>query len=161
MTRGRYLGWLGLVLAVFWSRFLTCVEVSELAPRSLDPHGFGLFSGFLVAAAQTIPFCWLLLGGRRADIDTPVRTTAAQDAALILVIGSPTMLQLSYLRGLSIDTATPVILSSIAWMTLVAGLAVHRRPGVPSPHRAFAASPKLAWAVVVMTGLPVLALASG
>lgn len=106
---------------------LSQFDPADPVPYShFDYHGMGVISAWVVAAVFAAPVLWLaakvFLGGRaklgmfaRAQ-DTRV---TALSVAVAIGLGAPMHSQLAYLIGLPLSLATPVLISSLAWLLVV------------------------------------------
>ena len=152
------------VLAYF-ARPWSCLEALSLEVRppgqpnhSVDPHGFGALGAVLAALIFAFPVLWLLLRrwpeGRVPATPRPVRLARA--AAVVAVLGSPMLMQLSY-RSLPLAAAWPIYTVSIGWAVLVAALCLGGGRTVPGAQPAFDGHPRLAWGVVALIAAAKLA----
>jgi hypothetical protein len=143
-----------LAVLLFFARPLSCgVAISlEVKPPgehlgSVDAHGFGVLGAILSALFFAVPVLWLLL--QRSD--GPVRRRWGAGIATLVLVGSPMLLQLTYL-AMPIEWCWPVIASGALWLALVAVLAFggQRWPGA---QPAFDRYPITAWSVLALVAL--------
>jgi hypothetical protein len=146
--------WYAVATAAYFARPWSCAVALGLEVRppgdSVDPHGFGVMGAWLSALVLAMPILWLLL--QRRPTVAAGRPPLARTALLLLTVGTPMVLQLSY-RGLPLRWGWPIIVSSVGWLALVLTLCLARAAGAVSAHAAFDRSPLRAWAVLVAVAL--------
>jgi len=161
--------WLLLLFGLYAGRFFSCVSAlnREVRPadqpyNSVDPHGFLLVGAFFAALILLLPTCWLLFGGWTGPGYSPAatrrRTQILRAAAVLAIIGTPTLPQAFYLGALPFAATWPIAMSSAAWFAAVAVAMLHQSPRLPSAQRAFSEHPVLAWGAVLVTGVPAVAM---
>lgn len=146
-----------LIVLAYLARPWSCVEALGLEPRVADdpyarsdPHGFGLMGAMFSALVFIVPVLWLLLQRRPAAAGAvePARVWR-RSAAVLLVVGTPMLMQVPYF-WLPLGYGWPVVASSAAWFVLVAALCFYGGQTLPSVHAAFDRSPRIAWGVVAV-----------
>lgn len=154
--------WRAMVVLAYLARPWSAGVALDLEVRppdnpyaSVDPHGFGLGGLFLATLLGGAPVLWLMLQGptKRAA----GRRSRAFAATVVLVIGTPMLLQLSY-RALPFAALWPIVLSCLVWFALVAVSALAPGRSLPSVHVAHARHPQLSWSVVLTFAAAKLAL---
>lgn len=155
--------WRGAIIAAYVARPLSCAVVLRLEPRdpadpyaSIDPHGFGVLGAIGVALLFAIPALWLTLQRRPAP-GPPTRADGWRTAAVLLVLGTPMLLQLTY-AGAPLAWSWPVYAASLLWVGALASACFNRGVTGPSVHGAFDRNPRAAWAVVATIAAAKLAV---
>ncbi|MFV0625329.1 hypothetical protein ACBY01_15135 [Sphingomonas sp. ac-8] len=153
--------WL-LVIAAYLARPWSCMAALQLEVRppdnpygSVDPHGFGVLGAMITALVLIGPVLWLLLQRRPDDVAKMV--PARRVVAVMLVVATPMLLQLTYLR-MPLAWCWPVIVTSGIWAAVALALCLRTAPGALSVHGAFDRFPRIAWSLVAAIGLGKIAL---
>lgn len=164
MSRATGTGWAwrALVVLAYFARAWSAGVALDLEVRpldnpyaSVDPHGFGLGGLFLATLLGAVPVLWLMLQG---PMERPAALRSRAFATtVVLVIGTPMLLQLSY-RELPFAALWPIVLSCLVWFALVVGSALAAGHCLPSVHVAHARRPLVAWLVVLAFAAAKLAL---
>jgi hypothetical protein len=113
-----------------WSCSLALERFSpqdQVPYANFDSHGFVAMSGWLLAFAFSPLIFWLawrvtaVAVSKEESHAAPLQTRVALGSLLVaLAIGAPTFTQITYLAGLPVAVAEPVIVSAFAWAALVA-----------------------------------------
>jgi len=150
--------WYLAVPLAYAARPLSCAAVLALEVRppdqpyhSIDPHGFGVLGAVLGALVLGGPVLWLLLG--RRPVEAAGAPPVGRTALILLAIGTPMLMQLTYLP-MPLAWSWPIVAASAAWFALVLALSLSRAPGAVSAHAAFDRESTLAW--VVLGGVTLL-----
>ena len=148
--------WL-LTVAAYLARPWSCMAALQLEVRppgdpyhSIDPHGFGVLGAMVIALLMMGPVLWLLLQRRPPDVAPKVRMRRM--AAVMLVIATPMVLQITYLN-MPLAWCWPVIATSAVWAAVVLTLCLRTTPRSLSAHAAFDRFPRTTWTLVTVIGL--------
>lgn len=154
--------WRAAIIAAYAARPLSCAAVLQLEPRdladpyaSIDPHGFGVLGAFFVALLFALPVLWIALQQRRAVAASS--PPVLRSTAVLLVLGSPMILQLTYFSA-PLAWSWPIFAASALWFVAVASACLNRTATGPSIHGAFDRNPRAAWAVVGLIAAAKLAI---
>jgi hypothetical protein len=157
---------LGAALLAYFSRPWSCVlalskfDSGNPVPYShFDYHGFVVMFAWLAALLFAAPVLWLaskvfLTGSTKFGMFGRARSTKVTiwSAAIALSLGAPMQSQLSYLIGLPINIATPVLISSLVWLLMVE---IARTAAVEGDMLSEGAA-RIAAAIAVLVTLPKL-----
>ncbi|MES3153972.1 hypothetical protein [Sphingomonas faeni] len=153
--------WL-LTVAAYLARPWSCMAALQLEVtppgdpyHSIDPHGFGVLGAMVIALLMMAPVLWLLLQRRPPDVAPRVRM--GRTTAVMLVIATPMVLQITYLN-MPLEWCWPVIATSAVWAGVVLTLCLRTAPGSLSVHAAFDRFPRTAWTFVTMIGVGKVAI---
>lgn len=124
---------MGAAVLAYFARPWSCglalsqFELDDPVPYAdFDYHGWGVIFAWLAALLFAAPMLWLasklfLAGAANFRVFGRARDTKATilSVAIAAALGAPMHSQLSYLIGLPISIAMPVVISSLAWLLVV------------------------------------------
>lgn len=126
--------------------------------RSVDMHTFG-FMGALLTSLLLAPIVLPMIWNRRSSAgNVPRDVRRLRSRAVLAVIGTPLLMQASYLDMIMdttqrIEMAVPLVLSSVLWFVIVLRACSEEGTTSPSIHAAFEWAPRLVWTSLISIGL--------